>query len=161
MFTTSAAGRPRRRTRRAVEARTGDAHHRRAAYKLVGTSATDHAARRLNVNGWNQYHIIARGPVLMQLINGQLMAVAIDEDTKNAVAEGLIGFQMHVGPPFKIRTETSCCASCRCDGFPRCRRITRDGRYTDGNWPQCACSCVSSPYGFCRLRQEGRFSRTC
>jgi hypothetical protein len=57
----------------------------------------------MNVNGWNQYHIIARGPVLMQFINGQLMAIAIDEDTKHAVAEGLLGFQMHVGPPFKIQ----------------------------------------------------------
>jgi hypothetical protein len=38
----------------------------------------------------------------MQLINGQLMAVAIDEDTKNAPPEGVLGFQMHSGPPFKI-----------------------------------------------------------
>lgn len=56
----------------------------------------------VNINGWNRYHIIARGPVLMQIINGQLMGVTIDEDTKNFVAEGLLGFQMHVGPPFKV-----------------------------------------------------------
>jgi hypothetical protein len=31
------------------------------------------------------------------------MAVALDEDSKHFVAEGLIGFQMHVGPPFKIQ----------------------------------------------------------
>jgi hypothetical protein len=30
----------------------------------------------MNVTGWNQYHIIARGPVLLQFINRQLMAVA-------------------------------------------------------------------------------------
>jgi hypothetical protein len=30
------------------------------------------------------------------------MGVTIDEDTKNFVPEGLLGFQMHVGPPFKI-----------------------------------------------------------
>ena len=56
----------------------------------------------VNINGWNRYHIIARGPVLMQIINGQLMGVTIDEDVKNFVPEGLLGFQMHVGPPFKI-----------------------------------------------------------
>lgn len=56
----------------------------------------------VNINGWNRYHIIARGPVLMQIINGQLMGVTIDEDTRNFVAEGLLGFQMHVGPPFKV-----------------------------------------------------------
>jgi 3-keto-disaccharide hydrolase len=74
------------------------------AYKLVGTIQDSTLLRGvMNVNGWNQYHIIARGPVLMQLLNGQLMAVAIDEDAKHAVAEGLLGFQMHVGPSFKIQ----------------------------------------------------------
>jgi len=73
-------------------------------YKVVGTIGDSTLLRGvMNVNGWNQYHIIARGPVLMQFINGQLMAVAIDEDVKHAVAEGLLGFQMHVGPPFKIQ----------------------------------------------------------
>jgi hypothetical protein len=72
-------------------------------YKVVGNIG-DWALLRgvMNVNGWNQYHIIARGPVLMQLINGQLMAVALDEDTQHAVPEGVLGFQMHTGPPFKI-----------------------------------------------------------
>ena len=56
----------------------------------------------VNINGWNQYHIIARGPVILHLINGHLMAVFIDEDTTNAMPEGLIGLQMHVGEPFKV-----------------------------------------------------------
>jgi 3-keto-disaccharide hydrolase len=72
-------------------------------YKVVGTIGDSTLLRGvMNVNGWNQYHIIARGPVLMQLINGQLMAVALDEDSQHYAAEGLLGFQMHVGPPFKI-----------------------------------------------------------
>ena len=57
----------------------------------------------MKVTGWNRYHIIARGPVLLQFINEQLMSVAIDEDPKGAVAEGVLGFQMHTGPPFKIQ----------------------------------------------------------
>jgi hypothetical protein len=73
-------------------------------YKVVGSIGDPTMLRGvLNVNGWNRYHIIARGRVLMQLINDQLMAVAIDEDSKNFDAEGLIGLQMHVGPPFKIQ----------------------------------------------------------
>ncbi len=39
----------------------------------------------------------------MQIINGQLLSVVIDEDTKNFVPLGLVGFQMHVGPPFKVQ----------------------------------------------------------
>ena len=57
----------------------------------------------INISGWNSYHIIARGPVIMQIINGQLMSVVIDEDTKHFVPEGLVGFQMHVGPSFKVQ----------------------------------------------------------
>jgi hypothetical protein len=72
-------------------------------YKVIGTIADATLLRGImNINGWNQYHIIARGPVLMQFINSQLMAIAIDEDVAHATPEGVIGFQMHTGPPFKI-----------------------------------------------------------
>lgn len=72
-------------------------------YKTLGTIADATLLKGVvNINGWNRYHIIARGPVLMQIINGQLMGVTIDEDAKNFAAAGLLGFQMHVGPPFKI-----------------------------------------------------------
>lgn len=73
-------------------------------FKVVGSIGDSTLLRGvMNVTGWNQYHIIARGPVLLQLINRQLMAVAIDEDSKNFTAEGVLGFQMHTGPPFKIQ----------------------------------------------------------
>jgi Domain of Unknown Function (DUF1080) len=73
-------------------------------FKVVGTIGDNTLLRGvLNVNNWNRYHIIARGPVLMQFINDQLMAVVIDEDSKNFSPEGVIGFQMHTGPPFKIQ----------------------------------------------------------
>ena len=72
-------------------------------YKVIGTIGDPTFLRGvMNVNGWNQYHIIARGRVLIQLVNGQLMAIAIDEDTKHFAPEGLLGFQMHTGPPFKM-----------------------------------------------------------
>jgi 3-keto-disaccharide hydrolase len=72
-------------------------------YKLVGKIGDPTLLRGvMNVNGWNRYHIIARGPIILQFINSQLMSVAIDEDTAHAVPEGVLGFQMHTGPPFKI-----------------------------------------------------------
>lgn len=71
--------------------------------KQVGTIGDGAALKGyVNINGWNQYHIIARGPVILHLVNGHLMAVFIDEDTTNAMPEGLIGLQMHVGEPFKV-----------------------------------------------------------
>jgi hypothetical protein len=72
-------------------------------YKTLATIADGTLLKGVvNINGWNKYHIIARGPVMMQIINGQLIAATIDEDTKNFVPEGLLGFQMHVGPSFKV-----------------------------------------------------------
>lgn len=72
-------------------------------FKAIGVIDDPSALKGyVNINGWNQYHIIARGPVLMHLINGRLMSVFLDEDTKNRAMEGVLGFQMHVGPPFKV-----------------------------------------------------------
>jgi hypothetical protein len=56
----------------------------------------------IKVNDWNQLHIIARGNALTHVLNGHLMAAAIDDDATNRAVGGLIGFQMHVGPPMKV-----------------------------------------------------------
>ena len=56
----------------------------------------------IKVNDWNQLHIIARGNALTHVLNGRLMAAAIDDDATNRALGGLIGFQMHVGPPMKV-----------------------------------------------------------
>jgi|SRR6478609_855715 len=72
-------------------------------FKSVAKIADPVALRGVvNINGWNTYHIIARGAVMIHIVNGQLMSIAIDEDTKNFTPEGLIGFQMHTGNPFKV-----------------------------------------------------------
>jgi hypothetical protein len=56
----------------------------------------------VRVNDWNQYEIIARGGVFMHILNGQLMAVLIDDDaaSSNNVA-GLIGLELE-GQPSKV-----------------------------------------------------------
>lgn len=51
---------------------------------------------------WNECHIIARGNTVLQFINGQLMSALVDEDPKGRSMEGLLGLQLHVGPPMKI-----------------------------------------------------------
>ncbi|HEX2860713.1 MAG TPA: DUF1080 domain-containing protein, partial [Lacunisphaera sp.] len=51
---------------------------------------------------WNEYHLIARGHVLTHLLNGHAMSVVVDDDVKNRRASGLIGVQVHVGPPMKV-----------------------------------------------------------
>ena len=56
----------------------------------------------IKINGWNQFHVIARGNLLTHVLNGHVTAVMIDDDTEKRTMEGLIGLQMHVGPPMKV-----------------------------------------------------------
>jgi len=71
--------------------------------KLVGTIDQPDALRGVvNINGWNQYHIIARGSTLLHLLNGRLMAVFLDDDAANRLMEGVVGLQMHTGDPFRV-----------------------------------------------------------
>jgi hypothetical protein len=51
---------------------------------------------------WNSYHLIIRGNVLTHILNGHLMCVVIDDDPIGRKMEGLIGVQVHVGPPMKV-----------------------------------------------------------
>jgi hypothetical protein len=51
---------------------------------------------------WNQYHLIIRGNVLIHILNGHVMSGVIDDDVKEQRFDGLLGVQVHVGPPMKI-----------------------------------------------------------
>ncbi len=56
----------------------------------------------INAQGWNDYRIIARGNVLIQILNGRVMSMLIDHDAANRKMDGLIGIQLHAGEPMKI-----------------------------------------------------------
>ncbi len=51
---------------------------------------------------WNAYHLIARGNVLVHILNGHVMSQVIDDDAAARRMDGLLGVQVHVGPPMKI-----------------------------------------------------------
>ncbi|GAB3908716.1 DUF1080 domain-containing protein [Larkinella knui] len=52
---------------------------------------------------WNTFHLIVKGNKLQHYINGVLMSEVTDEDTVNGAAKGLLGVQVHVGPPMKVQ----------------------------------------------------------
>ncbi|MBW3628756.1 MAG: DUF1080 domain-containing protein [Gemmatimonadetes bacterium] len=64
----------------------------------------------MNMRGWNQLHIIAKGNTIMTVLNGRVTSVLIDEaptalvpDPSQARLErGLVALQMHTGVPFRI-----------------------------------------------------------
>lgn len=53
-------------------------------------------------DGWNEYHLVVRGNRLQHYINGVLMSDVTDNDTINRKMSGLLGVQVHVGPPMKV-----------------------------------------------------------
>jgi hypothetical protein len=53
-------------------------------------------------NDWNTCHIIAKGNRLQHFINGVLMSDVTDNDSVNRKLTGLLGVQVHVGPPMKV-----------------------------------------------------------
>ena len=56
----------------------------------------------IQADAWNEYHIIARGNRLQHFINGVLVSEVVDEDEAHRRSEGLIGVQVHVGPPMQV-----------------------------------------------------------
>ena len=59
-------------------------------------------ARFIRNDDWNDVHIIARGNVLVHILNGHVMSVVVDDDAEHRAAEGKLGVQVHVGPPMKV-----------------------------------------------------------
>jgi hypothetical protein len=51
---------------------------------------------------WNEYHLVIKGNHLQHYINHVLMSDVTDNDTINRKFTGLMGVQVHVGPPMKI-----------------------------------------------------------
>ena len=72
--------------------------------RVVGSLQTTEDALKAIVkqHDWNQVHIIARGNMITEILNGHVTSVLVDDDTKGRALKGLIGFQIHVGEPMKV-----------------------------------------------------------
>ena len=70
--------------------------------RIQGALGDKDALKEVIKPGWNQFHLIARGPVIVQILNGRVTSALIDDDLKNRAMAGLIGIQLHRGPPMTI-----------------------------------------------------------
>lgn len=64
---------------------------------------SDSLNQYINKEDWNEYHIVAKGNKLQHYINGILMSEVIDNDTENRKLSGILGVQVHVGPPMIVK----------------------------------------------------------
>jgi hypothetical protein len=62
---------------------------------LLGTFGDQDAIRGyIDVGGWNQVHIIARGNMMTYLVNGHLMSILIDDNPTMAASKGRLALQL-------------------------------------------------------------------
>jgi len=81
----------------------------RAVYKPDGTKEDVQFAdpaelmSKIKQGDWNEYRILAQGPRIRLFINDVLMCEVTDEHPEHARQKGVIGFQMHPGPPMTVQ----------------------------------------------------------
>ena len=68
---------------------------------MVGDSDAIQAS--IKSEDWNEYKIIAKGNHVQHFINGHQTIDVTDEDTANAPKEGVLGLQIHQGPPMVVQ----------------------------------------------------------
>jgi hypothetical protein len=60
--------------------------------------------RLVNANDWNQYTVIARGGTFIHIVNGQLMAVMIDDDPESSNNQpGIFGIEIEATTKVSVR----------------------------------------------------------
>lgn len=57
---------------------------------------------KIHSGDWNEIRIVAKGNKLQHYINGTLMSEVKDDDAANRSNKGLLGLQIHTGPPMKV-----------------------------------------------------------
>jgi hypothetical protein len=63
---------------------------------------SDALLQKIKSEDWNTCRLVARGNRLRHYINGVLMSDVTDNDTVNGKLKGILGVQVHVGPPMKV-----------------------------------------------------------
>jgi len=77
-----------------------NAWQNREVVKSIGDS--DSLKTKIKSEDWNDCHLIIKGNRLQHYINGILMSDVTDNDAINRKTSGLLGMQVHVGPPMKV-----------------------------------------------------------
>ena len=71
--------------------------------RIIGTVGNkEELTSVIKDDDWNEYHLIALGNVMTHLVNGRVMSIVYDEDPDGRRSDGLLGVQVHTGPPMKI-----------------------------------------------------------
>ena len=71
--------------------------------RVIGSvGGKDELTASIHDGDWNAVHLIVRGNTMVHLINGRVMSIVVDDDPDHRRFDGLLGVQVHVGPPMKV-----------------------------------------------------------
>jgi hypothetical protein len=65
-------------------------------------ASSDSLKNLIRKEEWNEVHLVVKGNLMQHYVNGVLMSEVTDNDPVNRKMNGLLGVQVHVGPPMKI-----------------------------------------------------------
>lgn len=72
--------------------------------QVVGSLGnTDSLQQKIHAGDWNTFRLVVKGNHLQHYINDILMSDVTDNDAINGKKSGLLGVQVHVGPPMKVQ----------------------------------------------------------
>jgi LEA14-like dessication related protein len=72
--------------------------------KVTGSLGENEVLKtKIKAEDWNEIRLVVKGNRLQHYVNGILMSDVTDNDTVNGKSKGLLGVQVHVGPPMKVQ----------------------------------------------------------
>lgn len=77
-----------------------DASGKRTATQFA---SPEELLRKIDLEGWNEYRIVARGRRMSGYINGQRTFELVDNDPKLFLGSGKLALQLHAGPPMQVQ----------------------------------------------------------
>jgi type 1 glutamine amidotransferase len=85
---------------RGTETVIGDDHKPTLVRKFAESADLQNHVKQ---GDWNKYRVVAQGFKFTHEVNGQLMSVCTDQDKAQRRRSGLLGLQVHAGPPMKVQ----------------------------------------------------------
>jgi hypothetical protein len=71
--------------------------------KVTGSLGSNEGLQgKLNKEDWNKIHLVVKGNRLQHYVNGILRSDVTDNDKANHHMTGIMGVQVHAGPPLKV-----------------------------------------------------------
>ena len=76
---------------------------RNGSWATIGDRAE--LGKLVKLNDWNEYTVIARGGTFIHIVNGQLMAVMVDDDPESIVtiSPGIFGIEIEATTKVSVR----------------------------------------------------------